>query len=151
MRVVHAAGEDDVADAVRRLLRDPRDVGPPLRLPLGEPASQRAAAEREGVILGLENEHACFIGTGAEAGRIAGAINSPHLKIVWDPGNAYFAGETPYPAYSIGRAETESNALRTAQMLLRNATESADPRAVAAWIKGPGDDEYRRVSPSARS
>lgn len=56
-------------------------------------------------------------------------------------------GETPYPAYSTGRAETESNALRTAQMLLRNATESADPRAVAAWIKGPGDDDYRRVSP----
>jgi len=57
-----------------------------------------ALAEREGVVLGLENEHACFIGTGAEAGRIAAAINSPHLKIVWDPGNAYFAGESPYPA-----------------------------------------------------
>lgn len=56
-----------------------------------------AIAAQEGVILGLENEHACFIGTGAEAGRIAAAINSPHLKIVWDPGNAYFAGETPYP------------------------------------------------------
>lgn len=56
-----------------------------------------ALAAREGVILGLENEHACFIGTGAEAGRIAAAINSPHLKVVWDPGNAYFAGETPYP------------------------------------------------------
>jgi hypothetical protein len=55
-------------------------------------------------------------------------------------------GDTPYPSYSIGRAETESNALRTAQMLLRNATESADPRAVAAWIKGPGDVEYRRVT-----
>ena len=61
-------------------------------------ADPLALAEREGVILGLENEHACFIGTGAEAGRIAAAINSPHLKIVWDPGNAYFAGETPYPA-----------------------------------------------------
>ena len=56
-------------------------------------------------------------------------------------------GETPYPAYSIGRAQTESHALRTARMLLRNATESADPRAVAAWIKGPGDEDYRRVSP----
>jgi len=56
-------------------------------------------------------------------------------------------GETPYPDYSIGRAESESHALRTARMLLRNATESADPRAVAAWIKGPGDDDYRRVSP----
>ncbi|MBR7826722.1 hypothetical protein KDK95_10440 [Actinospica sp. MGRD01-02] len=55
-------------------------------------------------------------------------------------------GETPFPAYSIGRAETESHALRTARILLRNATESADPRAVAAWIKGPGDDDYRQVT-----
>jgi sugar phosphate isomerase/epimerase len=60
-------------------------------------AAPLALAEREGVILGLENEHACFIGTGAEAARIAAALDSPHLKIVWDPGNAYFAGETPYP------------------------------------------------------
>ena len=41
----------------------------------------------------LENEHACFIGTGAEAGRIAGEIGSPHFKLVWDPGNAFHAGE----------------------------------------------------------
>ncbi|HTJ69702.1 MAG TPA: hypothetical protein VL551_19350 [Actinospica sp.] len=56
-------------------------------------------------------------------------------------------GDTPYPAYSTGRAVTESNALRTARMLLHNATETADPRAVAAWIKGPGDDDYRPVYP----
>ena len=56
-------------------------------------------------------------------------------------------GETPYPAYSVGRAETEFNALRTARTLLGNMTESADPRAVAAWIKGPGDEDYRRVTP----
>jgi len=56
-------------------------------------------------------------------------------------------GEKPYPAYSVGRAETELNALRTARMLLDNMTESADPRAVAAWVKGPGDEEYRRVTP----
>lgn len=54
-------------------------------------------------------------------------------------------GEKPYPSYSVGRAETELCALRTAQMLLRDPTEAADPRAVAAWIKGPGDTEYRRV------
>src|SRR5579862_8233677 len=30
-----------------------------------------AIAAREGVVLGLENEHACYIGTGAEAARIA--------------------------------------------------------------------------------
>jgi len=56
-----------------------------------------ALASKEGVVLGLENEHACFIGTGAEAARIAAAVNSPHFRIVWDPGNAFYADETPYP------------------------------------------------------
>jgi hypothetical protein len=56
-------------------------------------------------------------------------------------------GGQPFPSYSVGRAETEIGALLTARTLLRDATESADPRAVAAWIKGPGDEEYRRVTP----
>lgn len=54
-------------------------------------------AEKEGVTLVLENEHACFIGTGAEAARIASEINSPNFQLVWDPGNAFGAGEHPYP------------------------------------------------------
>ncbi|HEV2471106.1 MAG TPA: sugar phosphate isomerase/epimerase, partial [Chthonomonadales bacterium] len=45
----------------------------------------------------LENEAACYIGTGAEAARVAAEINSPWLKLVWDPGNAFYAGERPYP------------------------------------------------------
>ena len=55
------------------------------------------AAKRAGMVLGLENEHACFVGTGAEAARVAAAVNSDCLKIVWDPGNAFFAEEVPYP------------------------------------------------------
>jgi sugar phosphate isomerase/epimerase len=54
-------------------------------------------AEEEGVILTLENEHACYIGTGAEAARILSAFNSPNFRAVWDPGNAICAGELPYP------------------------------------------------------
>lgn len=54
-------------------------------------------AEQEGVILVLENEHSCYIGTGAEAGRVVQTIGSPHLRVCWDPGNALCAGETPYP------------------------------------------------------
>jgi hypothetical protein len=56
-------------------------------------------------------------------------------------------GSTPYPSYSTGRAESELGALDTARTVLSNATESADPRAVAAWIKGPGDAEFRPVGP----
>lgn len=54
-------------------------------------------AEQEGVTLVLENEHACYIGTGEEAARIAASVNSPFLKICWDPGNAFCADEIPYP------------------------------------------------------
>lgn len=54
-------------------------------------------AREGGVILGVENEHACNIGTGKEAGRLLKALNDPVIQLVWDPGNAFLLGETPYP------------------------------------------------------
>ncbi len=56
-----------------------------------------ALAEREGIVLGLENEHDCMLGRGEETARLIRTIASPNLKAIWDPGNAFFAGETPYP------------------------------------------------------
>jgi L-ribulose-5-phosphate 3-epimerase len=54
------------------------------------------AAER-GLTIGLENEHACNVATGAEAGRVLAAIDHPALKAIWDPANAFILGETPFP------------------------------------------------------
>lgn len=54
-------------------------------------------AERAGVTLGLENEHACTLGTGQETAAALREIGSPHLRAIWDPGNAFFAGERPFP------------------------------------------------------
>ncbi len=54
-------------------------------------------ASRRGMVIGLENEHACNVGTGGEAGRLLAAIDHPALKLVWDPANASILGETPYP------------------------------------------------------
>jgi sugar phosphate isomerase/epimerase len=54
-------------------------------------------AQREGVILGLENEGACYIGTGAETARILAKIDSPVVRAVWDPGNSFHRGERPFP------------------------------------------------------
>jgi sugar phosphate isomerase/epimerase len=54
-------------------------------------------AAREDLILGLENEHACHVGTGAEAAAILSAVGHPNLKVIWDPANAYAAGEEPFP------------------------------------------------------
>jgi sugar phosphate isomerase/epimerase len=54
-------------------------------------------AERNGIILVLENEHACNIGTGSELGRLLREVNSPNVRGIWDPGNAFVLGETPFP------------------------------------------------------
>jgi sugar phosphate isomerase/epimerase len=61
---------------------------------LGALAEQAA---KEDLIIGLENEHACNISTGADAGRLLAAVSNPNLQVVWDPANAYVAGETPFP------------------------------------------------------
>jgi len=55
------------------------------------------AAAGHGRIIGIENEHACNIATGAETGRLLSAVSHPNLQVVWDPANAYVSGETPYP------------------------------------------------------
>lgn len=62
-------------------------------------AGQAAA---EGVVIGLENEHACNLGTAAETAKVLDAVKHPNLKVVWDPANALVAGEIPYPhGYSL--------------------------------------------------
>ena len=60
----------------------------------------RAAAIRvgkQGITLNLENEPACNTATGAEAGRLLGAVREKALMLNWDPGNAASRGETAYP------------------------------------------------------
>lgn len=49
------------------------------------------------IVIGLENEHACNIGTAVESARILKALNHPNLKLVWDPANAFVGGENPFP------------------------------------------------------
>jgi sugar phosphate isomerase/epimerase len=54
-------------------------------------------AGKANIVLVLENEHECNVGTGKELGRVLKDINSPHLRGNWDPGNAVMLGEVPYP------------------------------------------------------
>jgi L-ribulose-5-phosphate 3-epimerase len=58
-------------------------------------ADQAAA---EGLIIGLENEHACNVGTAAESAKVFEALPKRSLQLVWDPANALVAGEVPFPA-----------------------------------------------------
>lgn len=61
---------------------------------LGELADKAA---RHDLIIGLENEHACNIATASETARVLEKLKHPNLGVVWDPANAYVAGENPFP------------------------------------------------------
>lgn len=54
-------------------------------------------AGRRGVIIGLENEHACNVATAGETARLLAAVGHSSLQVIWDPANALVAGETPFP------------------------------------------------------
>jgi L-ribulose-5-phosphate 3-epimerase len=54
-------------------------------------------AKKRGVTLVLENEHACNTATGAEAARLLTEVQEPALELTWDPGNAAWRDEVPFP------------------------------------------------------
>ena len=54
-------------------------------------------AGEHGLIIGIENEHACNIATAHDTARVLAAVDHENLKVVWDPANAYVSGEEPYP------------------------------------------------------
>jgi sugar phosphate isomerase/epimerase len=58
-------------------------------------AAQLAA--KNDIVLVLENEHTCNVGTGRELGHLLKDINSSALRGNWDPGNAVMLDEVPYP------------------------------------------------------
>jgi sugar phosphate isomerase/epimerase len=92
-------------------------------------------AERAGVTLLLENEHACYLGTGAETARVVEKIGSPALKMVWDPGNAFMAGEQPFPA---GYEAVKAHAVH---LHIKDAKVSDDGKL--SWtVVGEGEIDY---------
>lgn len=56
-----------------------------------------ALAEQNKILLVLENEPSCNVGTGKELGRMLRDINSPWLLGNWDPANGVELNEVPYP------------------------------------------------------
>lgn len=60
----------------------------------------RKAAEiagKAGIMLLLENEPACNGGFASEVGSIVAKVNSPSLKVLWDPGNEEYGGRPSFP------------------------------------------------------
>jgi sugar phosphate isomerase/epimerase len=58
-------------------------------------AAERASAA--GIRLAVENEDGFWADTGARTAQMVQAINHPALGANWDPGNAFFAGDDPFP------------------------------------------------------
>ncbi len=97
-------------------------------------------AADEGIILLMENEHSCLLGTGEETASLVSKVNSPNLKIVWDPGNAFFAGEAAYPdGYDFVRTWVEHVHIKDG--ITKNTPEhGAQPQ----WcVVGKGEIDYK--------
>ena len=70
----------------------------PYRAAIDDKLREAAAkAEKNGIILVLENESACNTATAAEAVKVLSAVQSPSFMLNWDPGNAAARGDVPYP------------------------------------------------------
>jgi len=77
-----------------RLGDDPSPYWTDIRDALMQAASM---ATREKVVLVMENDFECNLGSGILAARMLEDVDSPCLRLLWDPGNAFFVGETAYP------------------------------------------------------
>jgi sugar phosphate isomerase/epimerase len=70
----------------------------PFRAAINDKLREAAAtAGKKKMTLLLENEFACNTATGAEAAATLRAVQSPNLKLNWDPGNAAYRGEIAFP------------------------------------------------------
>jgi L-ribulose-5-phosphate 3-epimerase len=87
-------GTDKVRIFAFLRVAEPKTVFDRVAKELGKTAG---IATREGIRLVLENEYSCNVATGAEGAAMLDAVKSTALGLNWDPGNAFAAGETPFP------------------------------------------------------
>jgi L-ribulose-5-phosphate 3-epimerase len=72
----------------------PEDVREEVAGVIAEAAERTGAA---GLTLGIENEHACNLATGAETRWVLDRAPSPALGVIWDPGNEAVMDSEPFP------------------------------------------------------
>ncbi len=61
-------------------------------------------AAEEDVVLVMENDFGCNLGSGEISSKMIAEVDSPHLRLLWDCGNAFFVGEEAYPhGYEISK------------------------------------------------
>jgi len=127
-----------------------REPDPSAALPdIGEALRRGAATANDaGVVLALENEHECNVATSAEARAALDAAGSPHLRLIWDPGNAAMLD----PASFAGLGGLETIYDRVAHVHLKDVSVSGDWtrigdgvvdfEALLRYLDGAGYDAY---------
>jgi L-ribulose-5-phosphate 3-epimerase len=90
----HVLGTDRVRIFTFRRVADPNSIFERIVEDLHRAI---AVAKQHDVILLIENEFDCNIGTGTETAKLFRAIPDRTLMHNWDPGNCYEAGEQPFP------------------------------------------------------
>jgi L-ribulose-5-phosphate 3-epimerase len=133
-----ARAKDFATDKVRifAFLRvaDPRTVFDRVAKELDRTAG---IAKNAGVRLVLENEFSCNVATGQEGAEMLKAVKSSALGLNWDPGNAYDAGETPFP-----NGYEALDKKRTWHMHLKDAAPGVKPGESQWKPVGAGKIDY---------
>lgn len=92
--IAHFFGTEKVRVFSYWRVPDPRKAYPYVRDRLAKAAE---LAGRNGIVLMVENEYDCNVGTAGELGRILRDISSPHLRANWDLANDAMMNEVPFP------------------------------------------------------
>ncbi|MBV9081147.1 MAG: TIM barrel protein [Acidobacteriaceae bacterium] len=90
----HALGTDRVRIFTFKRVQDPNAIFDRI---VDELHKAIGVAKQHDIILLVENEFDCNVGTGGETARLFKAISDRTLMHNWDPGNCSEAGEEPYP------------------------------------------------------
>ncbi len=95
-------------------------------------------AEEAGITLILENVRSCWANTGVNMAAVLEAVDSPALRALWDPGNDFVSGGTPYPnGYEAVRPHLLHVHVKDAVVVDRAA-------GLTGWAAiGEGDVDYR--------
>lgn len=90
----------------------------------------------------LENEHACYIGTGAEVEKLWQRGGLEELGLIWDPGNAFFLGEIPFPN-GYEAVKRGPGMARVLHVHVKDARITGKPTEPYEWAEvGGGEIDY---------
>lgn len=101
-----------------------------------------ARVHAAGKLLGLENEHACNVATGAESAWVLERIPDRTLGLIWDPGNEAALGSEPFPdGYNAVRDRIHHVHLKDAASYMHNAAFTTIGEGVI-----PYEDQFRALA-----